>query len=161
MSEFDNPTNICWKCQCRKTATCQDTRCQTPRCKTCEETCQVCNLTPQHQKPTNRTKDPNEAPVIASTHTMGTQLYDKTEKARFTTSIQSNNKVRRHLLQTLFTPDDDTGEHFQRKPDPSLDQATSTDYDTSTSSEGGGPPQPNPRTTTPGGHLEFRMQVRG
>jgi hypothetical protein len=49
---------------------------------------------------------------------MGTQLYDKTEKPRFTTPTRSNgkNNVHKEFLQTLFTPDD-TGTYFRRKSD--------------------------------------------
>ena len=106
---------------------------------------------------------------------MGTQLYEKTEKARFTTPTHASgrNNIRKKLLQTLFTPDEE-GAYFRRKPNPDKDQEATTD-DASEESEGEGPsdgtnsPQhpsqnlsnPLPRSNAEGGHLEFRMQVRG
>jgi hypothetical protein len=106
---------------------------------------------------------------------MGTQLYEKTEKARFTTPthMSGKNNVRKQLLQTLFTPDDE-GAYFRRKPNPDKEQEATTDDDSvgsadEGSSEGPTSPQhpsqnllnPLPRSTAEGGHLEFRMQVRG
>ena len=174
MDEFDNVTNTCWKCQCRKTAICNSKLCQKPRCLTCEKTCSVCNVTPD-QQPDNKRKYPQNAPASVSSHTMGTQLYEKTEKARFTTPTHASGKsnCRKKLLQTLFTPDEE-GAYFRRKPNPDKDQEATTD-DTSDENAGEGPPEgptspqhpsknlsnPPPRSTAEGGHLEFRMQVRG
>ena len=175
MNEFDDVTNICWKCQCRKTAICQGKLCQTPRCQNCEKTCSVCNTTPDHQ-PDSKRKCPQDAPTSTSSHTMGTQLYEKTDKARFTTPTCSSgkNNVRRELLQTLFTPDDE-GAYFRRKPNPNKDQEATTDDDSEEIADEGQPDGPNnnpqhtrpdlsnplPRSTTEGDHLEFRMEVRG
>jgi hypothetical protein len=106
---------------------------------------------------------------------MGTQLYEKTEKARFTTLTHASgkNNFRIKLLQTLFTPDGE-GAYFRRKPNPDKDQEATTDDDSEESageesSEGPTSPQhpsqnllnPLPRSTAEGDHLEFRMQVRG
>jgi hypothetical protein len=174
MDEFNNATNICWKCQCRKTAVCKDNLCQTPRCLECEKTCGICNVTPDHQ-PDSKRKCPQDAPASVSSHTMGTQLYEKTVKARFTTPTHMSGKrnVRIQLLQTHFTPDDE-GAYFRRKTNPDKEQEATTDEDSEESagegpSEGPVSPQhpsqnlliPLPRSTTEGGHLEFRMQVRG
>jgi len=60
MDEFNNATNICWKCQCRKTAVCKGNLCQTPRCLKCEKICSVCNVTPDHQ-PDSKRKCPQDA----------------------------------------------------------------------------------------------------
>jgi hypothetical protein len=65
MDEFNNDTNTCWKCQCRKTAVCKSNQCQTPRCVECEKTCSVCNVTPDHQtakENARRTLPPRSAP---------------------------------------------------------------------------------------------------
>ena len=176
MNEFDNHTNICWKCQCRKTAICEDILCQTPRCGSCDETCNVCSLPPQHHKSAKKRKDANDTPALTSTHTMGTALYDKTEKTRFTTSTQSNEKntVRKTLLLALFAPDE-TGTFFQRKTDTPQGQSPPTsDCDRSSSLNNDTPgthtksqrnTHPDPletqsRTDTEGDHLEFRMKVR-
>jgi hypothetical protein len=174
MDEFINATNIYWKCQCRKTALCTGNLCQTPRCVECEKTCSVCNATPDHQ-PDSKRKCPQDAPASVSSHTMGTQLYGKTEKQTLTTPTQMSGKknVRKQLLQTLFTPDDE-GAYFRRKPNPDKEQEATTDDDSDGSagegsSEGPTSPQypsqnllnPLPRSTAEGGHLEFRMQVRG
>jgi ribonuclease HI len=174
MDEFNNATNICWKCQCRKTAVCKGNLCQTPRCLECEKICSVCNVTPDHQ-PDSKRKCPQDAPASVSSHTMGIQLYEKTGKARFTTPthMSGKNNVRKQLLQTLFTPDDE-GAYFRRKPNPDKELEATTDDDSEKSSDEGsaeGPisPQhpsqnllnPLPRSTAEGGHLEFRMQVRG
>ena len=174
MNEFDKATNICWKCQCRKTAIWKGNLCQTPRCLECDKTCIVCNLT-QDKKPDRKRKCPQDAPASVSSHTMGTQLYEKTEKARFTTPTHESgkNNSRKKLLQTLFTPDEE-GAYFRRKPNPDKDQEATTD-DASEESAGEGPsdgpssPQhpsqnlsnPLPRSIAEGDHLEFRMQVRG
>jgi hypothetical protein len=107
---------------------------------------------------------------------MDTQLYEKTEKTRFTTPTCSRgkNNVRRELLQTLFTPDDE-GAYFRRKPNPDKDQEATTDDDSEESADEEQPNGPNnspqhshpdlsnplPRSTVEGDHLEFRMQVRG
>jgi hypothetical protein len=176
MNEFDNATSVCWKCQCRKTVICQSNLCQTPRCKNCGKTCSVCGITPDRQTD-NKRKSPQDEPVFTSSHTMGTQLYEKTEKARFTTPTRwsGKNKVLKELLQTLCTPDD-TGAYFRRKSNSDQDQAATTTDDDSDKSVGEeqpimpnnntqhthpDPPSPLPRSTTEGGHIEFRMQVRG
>ena len=103
---------------------------------------------------------------------MGTTLYDKTEKARFTTLTQSNEKntVRKTLLLALFVPDE-TGSFFQRKADSPQDQSPPTsDYDSNSSTDNDTPDTPTKhpdplgtqsRTDTEGDHLEFRMKVRG
>jgi hypothetical protein len=69
---------------------------------------------------------------------MGTHLYEKTEKARFTTPTHASgkNNFRKKLLQTLFTPDEE-GAYFRRKPNPDKDQEVTTD-DTSEESTGEG-----------------------
>jgi hypothetical protein len=51
MDDFNNDTNICWKCQCRNTAVCTGNLCQTPRCVECEKTCSVLNVTPDGTVP--------------------------------------------------------------------------------------------------------------
>ncbi len=156
------------------TAVCKDNLCQTARSLECEKTCSVCNVTSDHQTD-NKRKCPQDAPASVSSHTMGTQLYEKTEKARFTTPthMSGKNNVSTQLLQTLFTPDDE-GTYFRRKPNPDKEEEVTTDYDSvgsadEGSSEGPTSPQhpsqnllnPLPRSTDAGGHLEFRMQVRG
>jgi hypothetical protein len=112
---------------------------------------------------------------------MGTQLYEKTEKARFTTPTCSSgkNNVRRELLQGLLTPDDEGAYYcdFRRKPNPNKDQEATTDDDREESADEGQPDGPNspqhsrpdlsnplPRSIAEGGHLEFvdlSCQVRG
>ncbi len=141
------------------------------------KTCNVCSLPPQHHKSDKKRKDPNDTPTLGHTHTMGTVIYDKTEKARFTTSNQSNEKntVRKTLLLTLFVPDE-TDNCFQRKTDTLQGQSPPTsDYDSSSSLNNDTPDTPTKsqrnthpdplrtqsRTDTEGIHLEFRMKVRG
>jgi hypothetical protein len=77
---------------------------------------------------------------------MGTQLYEKTEKARFTTPthMSGKNNVSKQLLQTLFTPDDE-GAYFRRKPNPDKEQEATTDDDSVGSADEGsseGPTSP-------------------
>jgi hypothetical protein len=69
---------------------------------------------------------------------MGTHLYEKTEKARFTTPthMSGKNNVSKQLLQTLFTPDDE-GAYFRRKPNPDKEQEPTTDDDSVGSADEG------------------------
>jgi hypothetical protein len=91
-----------------------------------------------HPGPDSKRKCPQDAPASVSSHTMGTHLYEKTEKARFTTPTHASgkNNFRKKLLQTLFTPDEE-GAYFRRKPNPDKDQEVTTD-DTSEESTGEG-----------------------
>ena len=105
---------------------------------------------------------------------MGTQLYEKTEKARFTTLTHASgkNNFRKKLLQTLFTPDAE-GAYFRRKPNPDKELEATTDDESEESageglSEGPTSPQhpsqnllnPLPRSTDEGVHLEFRHRIK-
>jgi len=75
---------------------------------------------------------------------MVTHLYEKTEKARFTSSTDPSgkNNFRQQLLQILFTPDKE-GEYFRRKPNPNKDQEVTTDDDSEDNADDGQPYSPN------------------
>jgi hypothetical protein len=174
MDEFNNATNTCWKCQCRKTAICKGKLCQTPRCLECEKTWSVCNVTPDHQ-PDSKRKCPQDAPASVSSHTMAPSSTKKRKKHG---SLRQHTRVGRAIFarnsSRPSSPQMQKERTSEGDPNPDKDQEATTD-DTSEESTGEGPsegpisPQhpsqnlsnPLPRSTAEGDHLEFRMQVRG